>query len=283
MAPSAKLKTLVNQMPDPDDRGTYANMDKAKIETAMAEIHKGGRDSIIGLIDMLVEPGKGDDVKPHYALHVLAVGVCKPGGDKGRAEFARTVASQLAGPGPRGRPKGVQRYLIRQLQVAGGKEVAPILGKALLDPELWEPAALALLAIGKGAADQLRGALPKVKGRCRLTIILALGVLADPAAAGAFKQALGDSDSEIRIAGSLGLANIADAGSADAIFKAADGHEGWERIQHTKACLLLAEKLLAAGNKTAAVAIYTHLRDTRTKPSDLYIRQAAAKALTAAK
>lgn len=278
MAPSAKLKTLVNQMPDPDNRGMYTNMDKAKIETAIAEIHKGGRDSIIGLIDMLVEPGKGDDVKGHYALHVLAVGVCKPGGDKGRAEFARTVASQLAG-----RPKGVQRYLIRQLQVAGGNEVAPILGKALLDPALCGPAAQALLAIGKGAADQLRAALPKVKGRCRLTIILGLGFLADPAAAGAFKQAVGDDDSQIRMAATWGLARIAEAGWADAILKMADGHKGWERIQHTKACLLLAEKLLAAGNKTAAIAIYTHLRDTRTEPSELYIRQAAAKALTAAK
>jgi hypothetical protein len=79
------------------------------------------------------------------------------------------------------------------------------------------------------------------------------------------------------------LARIADAGWADALLKMADGHKGWERIQHTKACLLLAEKLLAAGNKTAAVAIYTHLRKTRTEPSELYIRQAAAKALSAAK
>lgn len=278
MAPSAKLKTLVNQMPDPDKRGTYANMDKARIDSAIAEIHKGGRDSIIGLIDMLVEPGKGDDVKGHYALHVLAVGVCKPGGDKPRAEFARAVASQLAG-----RPRGVQRYLIRQLQVAGGNEVVPILGKALLDPVLCGPAAQALLAIGKGAAAQLRAALPKVEGKCRLAIILGLGFLADPGAAGAFKQALGDGDRQIRIAATWSLARIADAGSADALLKAADGHKGWERIKHTKACLLLAEKLLAAGNKAAAIAIYTHLRDTRTEPSELYIRQAAAKALTAAK
>ncbi len=283
MAPSAKLKTLVNQMPDPDNRGAYTNMDKAKIETAIAEIHKGGRDSIIGLIDMLVEPGKGDDVKPHYALHVLAVLVCKPGDDKPRAEFARTVASQLVRPGPRGRPKGVQRYLIRQLQVAGGKEVAPVLGKALLDPELCEPAALALLAIGKGAADQLRAALPKVKGKCRLAILLGLGFLADRGAADTFKQAIGDGDSQIRIAATWGLARIADAAWADALLKMADAHKGWERIKHTKACLLLAENLLAAGKETAATRIYAHLRKTRTEPSELYIRQAAQKGLATAK
>ena len=278
MAPSAKLKALVGRMPDHDKQGTYRDIDKDKIEKVVAEIHKGGRDNIIGLIDMLVEPGKGDDIKPHYALHVIAVLVGRPGRDKERAEFARTVASQLAG-----RAKGVQRFLIAQLQVAGGAEVVPVLGKSLLDPALCGPAARALVAIGAGAADQLRGALSKAKGKCRVTILLALAVLADAKSAAAFKQCAGDSDREIRIAAALGLANIADAGAAAGLLKVADGHEGWERIQHTEACFVLAENLLAAGNKTAAAAIYTHLRDTRTRPSERYIRQAAEKALAAAK
>ena len=38
-------------------------------------------------------------------------------------------------------------FVIRQLQVAGGKESAPALGKQLADPVLCEPAAQALLAI----------------------------------------------------------------------------------------------------------------------------------------
>jgi len=278
MAPSAKLKTLVNQMPDPDKRGTYGQMDKAKIEKAIAEIHKGGRDNVAGLIDMLVEPPKGDDIKPHYALHVLAVHVCKVAGGKARAEFARTVASRLAD-----RPKGAGEFLIRQLQVAGGKEVVPALGKALLNTALCEPAAQALVSIGDGAADQLCAAVGKVKGRCRLTIIRSLGDLADEKAGGALRQALGDDDGDVRIAATWGLARLADAGSAGAMLKAADERKGWERIKHTKACLLLAENLLAAGNKPAATRIYTHLRKTRTKPSELYIRQAAQRGLAAAK
>ena len=278
MAPSAKpkLRALVDRIPDPDREGTYRAIDKARIETVVAELHKGGRDNIAGLIDMLVEPGTGNDIKPHYALHVIAVLVNRPGSDKSRVEFARTVASRIPGRG-----KGVQKFLIAQLQVAGGAEVAPDLGKCLLAPALCAPAARALAAIG--AADQLRGALGTTKGASRRTIILALAVMGDRESAGAFTRALADDNREVRIAGSLGLANTGDAGSADALLKVADACKGWERIKHAKACLLLAEKLQAAGNKTAASRIYTHLRDTRSTAAEAYIRTAAEKALAAMK
>ena len=278
MAAPEKLKSLLDRMPDPDKRGTYGNIDKEEVEKAVADIHKGGRDALLALIDLLVEPGQGNDIKPHYALHVLAVHVCKLRDDKVRAEFARTVASQLAG-----RPRGVQRFLIRQLQVAGGVEVAPALGKALLDPHLCEPAARALVAIREGAADALRNALPKVKGACRLAIIQALGALADTKAVGAFRKVLDDGDPRIRLAAAWGLARVADANSAGTLLKAADNHKGWERIRYTEACFLLAETLMAAGNKAAATGIYTHLRDTRTKPSEGHVRNAAAGALAAAR
>jgi len=275
MPASEQLKSLVDQMPDPDGRGLLSKIDKEKVEKAIAAIHKGGRDNVLGLIDMLVEPGKGDDVKPHFALHLLAVHVCKLEDDKPRAEFAWTVASQVGGK----RPKGVQKYLIRQLQVAGGKEVVGVLGKALLDPELCEPAAQALVAIGDGAADQLRAALPRVKGKSLLTVVQNLGVVGDAKAVDALKQAVGDRDRDIRVAAAWGLANIGDAGSADALLKAADAHQGWERIQDTKASLLLAEKLLAAGKKAEAKRIYSRLRHTRTDPSERYVREAADRAL----
>lgn len=64
---TSALVALVNKMPDPDQRGMYcADIDKEKIEGAIKNILKGGRDNIIGVIDMLVEPGKGDDVKAKW-------------------------------------------------------------------------------------------------------------------------------------------------------------------------------------------------------------------------
>ncbi|NIP28889.1 MAG: hypothetical protein GWN67_19420 [Phycisphaerae bacterium] len=274
-SPSA-LVGLVNRMPDPDRRGMYCtDIDKEKIEGAIRKILRGGRENIIGVIDMLVEPGKGDDVKAHYALHCMALHVCKLKNDRPRRRFSRTLASQIGGD----RPKEVQKYLIRQLQVAGGKEVVEALGRVLVDKELCEPAAQALAAIGEGAAEQLREALPIVSGKCRLTILQNLGVVRDTKSVGALKKAVGDEDEAFRIAAVWALANIGDVSSATMLLRAADHADGWERIQATKACLLLAEKLRSAGKKSEAVRIYKHLRETRTKPAERYVSDAAKTGL----
>ena len=276
--PSQILVELVGKLPNPDEQGMLSNIDKQAVEDIIAEIHKGGRDSIIGLIDMLVEPGKGDDVKPRYALHCLAVYVCKLQDKNLQRAFARTLASQLGGD----QPKAVQGYIIRQLQVAGGKEVAPALGKALCDEELCEYAAQAIAAINDGAAEQLRAALPKATGKCRLNIVQNLGVVRDTKAVSVLKQAAGDTDRNIRLAAIWALANIGDAGSVDVLIKAADTQDAYERIKTTQACLLLAEKLVAANYKSEAARIYTYLRNSRTDPSESYVRDAADSALTAA-
>ena len=293
---SVSIAELVSKLPDPDENGLLSNIDKESVENVIAEIHKAGRDGIVGLIDMLVEPGKADDVKPRYALHCLAVYVCKLKDKKHRRAFAEILASQL----DRDRPKQIKGYLIRQLQVAGGEEVAGALGKFLLDEELCEYAAQALVAPaasrlrskpagGDGAAEQLaalaagqlRDALPNAKGKCRLTVIQNLGVVRDRKSVDALKQALGDEDRDIRLAAAWGLANIGDPGSVDIVLRAADVQDPYERIKAAQACLLLAENLLAAGKKKDAMKIYAHLRDTRTDPVEQYLREVAEGALAA--
>jgi hypothetical protein len=275
---SSALAEIINRLPDPDERGLLSNIDKETVDGVVSQVYEGGQKSLLALIGMLVEPGRGDDVKPRYALHCLAVQMCKPGEEKARRVFAETLAMQLGGD----KPKAVQKYLIQQLQVAGGKEVAPALGKMLEDEELYEPAAQALVAIGDGAAGQLRNALPKVNGKTKLTIIQNLGVLRDAESVGALKTALGDDDRDIRLAAGWALSNIGDAGSVDLLLKAANTGETYERVTATKACLLLAERLLEAGKKEPALKIYTHLRDTRSGPDEAYIRAAAEKGLAAA-
>lgn len=272
------LAELINRLPDPDERGLLSNIDKETVDNVTSRIQEGGRRSLRALVDLLLEPGQGDDVKPRYALHCLAVHVCKLGDRKGRRAFAKALASELGGD----RPKAVQEYLIQQLQVAGGQESVPALGQMLLDEQLCEPAAQALVAIGDGAAEQLRNALPKVKGKSRLTVIQNLGVLRDAGSADAMKEALGDEDREIRLAAGWALANIGDAGCVDLLLKAADAQQTYERIKATKACLLLAEQLLAAGKKELAAKIYKHLHDTRSGSDQAYICELAKEGMAAA-
>ena len=142
--PSKHLASLVEQMPDPDDRGLYCtDIDKEKIESAIAQIHNGGRKNILGLIDMLVEPGKGDDVKAHYALHCLGTHICNIKDENALRQYGATLASQIGGD----RPKGVQTYLIQEIQAFAGKEAVKALSALAGDKDLAQPVAMALAAI----------------------------------------------------------------------------------------------------------------------------------------
>lgn len=156
------------------------------------------------------------------------------------------------------------------------------LGKVLLDEVVTDAAATALAAIGgERAASQLRAAAKQATGKARLNLIDALAALAEPQSAATFKDALQDKDREVRIAAAVGLASLAQGGATESLLTAADASQGWERTQITKACLVLAEKLADAGDKSAARRIYERLQKTRTDESEQYVRDAAQRGLAA--
>lgn len=273
-----KLGALVDSLVIPDRKSAPGNVDRDATLKTLSAILQGGRESIAGVADMLVEPGKGDDSKARYALHTLAVQIGSRRDDGERRLFTGALASSLK----KDRPREVRGFLVRQLQVVGGREVMPFLGKLLLDEEVCDEAAQALLAIKAGAAEQFRAALPKAAGRPRLAIVQGVGTLRDKESAKLLHSLAADKDREVRLAALWALANSGDAASADLLIKAS-GAEGYERIKAASACLLLAERLLSAGQKTEAARLYTHLRDTRTDAGEQHVRDAAVRGLAALK
>jgi hypothetical protein len=271
-----KIAEAVDQVPALDKRGTFTGPAWEDILPALDAVLAAGKDGVVAVVAMLKDVDDGADYKARYFLHALAQYLGRPGKEAPRAMFVEALASQLGGE----RSKGVQGYVARQLQVIGGKDCAPALGRILADPELCEYAAQSLLAIRAGAAEEFRKALPELKGGPRLTVLQALGVLADAASAEAMKAALADADREMRLVGGWGLARVGDAASADALLKAADVEAGYERIKATSSALLLAETLQAAGKKADAAKIYKHLKATRSDPSESYVADIATERLT---
>jgi len=269
------VERLVGQLPNPDEKGMLSSIDKKAVDEITQALWAGGRDSVLALMDMLVEPGKGDDHKAHYAFHCLALHACGQQRPQ-RRQFTQIVAEQIGG----NRPKAVRGYLIRELQFCGGRGAADVLGNALADADLVDDAAATLTAIGgRPAIEQLRAALPNAAGRVKLVILQSLCVLADAESAAAMKQALADEDREVRLTAAWGLANIADSGAVEPVLKAADTDAAYERIKATQACMVMAEKLAAKGDKTSATRIYKHLVQTRTGDGEACVRDAAKEAL----
>ena len=242
------------------------------------QILRGGSDSVGALVDLVHESTDPEfkNFKAEYALNGLAVHVGRPGKEAQRRLVAETLASRIGGGTP---SKGVQGLLIRALQVAGGPEVVETLGGQLDDDALCEYATQALIAIGYDAGAQFGKALPKAKGKNRITIIQALGSVKDANASAALRDAVGDDSEAVRLAAGWALANTGDPAAADVLLGAAKRAEGWERIQATKACLLLAENLAAAGSKNAARRVYQQLRSA----AEPYVQEAAERGLAAIK
>ncbi len=273
------LREIVNRVPELDaKRGTFTGPTWEDAAAIFDAVLAAGREGVVGVVAMLHDTDDGQDYKARYVLHGLAQYLGRPGKEAARAVFVEALASQLGGE----RPKAVQGFVVRQLQVIGGKEAAPALGKLLGDPDVHEFAAQALVAIRSGAAEELRKALPGLKGGPRLTALQALGALADRDSAAELRAAAADADLDARLAALWALARIGDAESVDRVLKGADAAPGWERIRATSAALLLAERLIADGKKAEAFRVYRHLKDTRTDAAEAYVRDAAADALARA-
>ena len=288
MASAEEIKALVDQVPPLDSKDTKDPMLKTRPSDGkltgpvweeavqiLDPILTGGKGAIAAVMDLLKPVDDGADYKARYVLHAMAQYVNRKGKEEEQSMVVDALLSAL-----KGRDKPIQGFLIRQLQVCADGRASATLGTFLLDKELGEDAANALLAIRQGAVEQFRSALPKAKGKAKLTIIQNLGVLKDARSAGALLEAVTDSDEAVRMAAAWGLANLCEASAVDALLRAADAKAPWERAQMTKACLLLAEKLQAAGKADEARNIYAHLRDTRKDASESYVREAAAKALS---
>ncbi len=278
MTSAAEITELVSRLPDPNQQGTYADLNEQQVETieqVVDRLEQAGAAAVSALVAMLVEPGKGDDVKPRFALHLLAVRVTQPGREQSRQSYTEALSAELA----RDRPAAVKEFLVERLQLAGTSSAAEALGKMLLEPQLCDTAARALAAIGDGAVEQLLAALPKLTGPSRRSVLGKLAMLRAKEAAPVFQQSLDDPDEETRVAAAWGVARLCVAEAADKLLRSAESRSGWERIQQTDACMCLAEGLAASGKKAEAAAIYRRLAETRNDPTEAYIRAAAISAL----
>jgi HEAT repeat protein len=275
----SELKDLVAKFPVPAAKdGKLAEVDKTATDAAIVELVKAGKQAIVGLVAMLAPPEKGGDGRVRHVLHAL---VMHAGGqpDARRQLVAEALASTLAGDHST-EPK---TFVLQQLQLIGGKEVVPAIGKLLKDDALSDAAAQTLLAINTDAADQFRKLLDGANDRQYVIAAHALGTLRDRAAIPALRRRMGSSLRDVFLTTAWALANIGVEESAEPLLKAANGTTGSDRIKLTQACLLLAENLSAAGKKKESAAIYAKLHETRIDDSEDYIREAAARGLAAMK
>ena len=265
-------KDIIKAFPTPASGGILSTIDKEACEKAVAEIIAGGEKILRELVDLLQEPGKGEDIQVRHAINAAAIRVGGPTNKKARKAFAHSLAGTLADD----RPKAVKGFILRQLQICAGSEEGNAIAPFLTDPDehLYEYAAQALEAFGPATTEHFRKAYKKAKGAPRLTILQGLGVLRDESSAQVFRAAAKEDDLEIRLCGLWGLMRIASDADAELILSTSAKEKGWARIKSTGYCLQLAEALADNGKKKEAKSIYKELQKTRIADNEAHILKA---------
>ncbi len=155
--------------------------------------------------------------------------------------------------------RAAKDFLCRTLMQVGSAASAPVLGSLLGQADLAHMARFALERMpAPEAGSALRDALTAVQGPLLVGVIGSLGARRDAASVPALAKLVNHDDSSVARAAAIALGHI---GNADAARALAGANHSSADVQQAvaDARLAVAERLLSAGDKSAALAIYKAL------------------------
>lgn len=163
----------------------------------------------------------------------------------------------------------------KRLGQIGGKESVSALAPLLSDEKLSHPARIALEAISDpSAAEALRTAVPKLKGRLAVGAINSIGARRDAEAVPVLRERLADQDAEVAQAAAAALGKIATEAASQALEQSLQNAPQPVRAAIGKAWLDCAATLLEQKENAKAAAMFDRLRSAEVpKP----IRLAATR------
>jgi HEAT repeat protein len=237
----------------------------ARKDALCAEILKLGPEAVAEICARVAPPGKGDDARARFAINGLAVHVTRPGADAERELFTRALLGSLA----RTEDRHVVAFLISQVQLVGKRESIRPLEKYLVDDELAEPAASALLTIGgPDATRALLKALDKAPRNARLTLVQSLGEVRSREAARKVLPFAESADERLRQAALFALANIGDPVAGPALAKERVATSYRERAQAPSLYLLYARRLAESGRTTEGLEAARAVLQSYRRPDE---------------
>jgi HEAT repeat protein len=160
---------------------------------------------------------------------------------------------------PSGASRAAKDYVGRKLAIIGTAESVPALAALLPDKDLSHMARYALERIpAPESGKALRDALVKTSGAEKAGVIGSLGARRDTESIADLAALVGDSDAAIALAAATALGDIGTVESAKALHDAKPASDV-VKLRVADARLTAGERLLAAGDKAGALAVYKSL------------------------
>jgi hypothetical protein len=162
-------------------------------------------------------------------------------------------------------PQPAKGAVCRALRIVGTPAAVPALASMLTDEKLSHMARFALERIpGAEACSALLAVLPISSGKIQLGIISSLGVQGGSAAIAPLADLLGNADPLVSSAAACALGDMGTPDAAKALTMAKP--KPTTQVALADAALVCGEKLLAAGNKTAAKSTYEKILANASTP-----------------
>jgi len=216
------------------DSAAPANLDEAFKNVATYEFGQS-RESLSVVYDAIRDSQSSPDARKDLIARLIAV--------------VESPAATLAG----------KDFACRNLSAVAGEEVIPAVAKLLGAADTANMARYVLERVpGKAACDALLAALPKAEPAVQVGIINSLGVRKCAAATAPLAKLAAGSDSPVAAAAMVSLAKIATPEAVKALAGLKSAPDALKAVW-ADAYLLAADKLLAAGNKDQAAAIYAEM------------------------
>ncbi len=177
----------------------------------------------------------------------------------GDAAARKELETRLAAVLPTGASRAAKDFVGRKLAIIATAESVPALAALLPDKDLSHMARYALEQIPVAAATQaLREALAKTSGAEKVGVIGSIGARRDEESIPDLAALVGDSDASIAAAAATALGDIGTAVAAKALQDAKPASDP-VKLRVADARLAAGERLLAAGDKAGALAVYESL------------------------
>lgn len=189
------------------------------LNKAMNEIVEMGDAGFQKLAQQLTPAGVGDDTAVRFAINSLARYSSDLEHCKARAFTEENLLDALK----KQTDVEVKTFLLNQLNLVAGEKTIAEISRLLSDADLCEPATQTLLSINeKVAAKEFVAALSKVEGKCKATLVRALGELKCEGAVTQITPFVNAGEPWMRKTALAALANIASPDSYKILLKAAE-------------------------------------------------------------
>jgi HEAT repeat protein len=216
----------------------------------------------------------GADVNSLKPIHNAAIAV------HGNAAAGKNLEARLAAALKPELSRAAKDYVCRRLTVMGTAESVPALAALLAEKDTSHMARYALERISAPeAAAALRDALPRLAGALKIGVLGSLGARRDAASVPALAALLTDRDPAIVAAAAIALGDIATPAAAVVLGNLSKTAADDVKPAVIDGSLVCAERLLAEGKKSDAIAIYKSFGGAAWPK---HVRLAATRGLLAA-